>query len=126
MSSPQSAQSLHPRLLLESVINSSVIGVWAILACEKFVRESVSGSYLVVDVLNFDHKFDWAQAAADGDDDAILGAGSRTVVIPKPGTSLGPQHLPFSDTRHRHLPIPRRIQTLFNGRYHLLHDGHLP
>ena len=50
----------------------------------------VSGPYLVVDVLNFDRESDWAQIAADGDDDAILGAGSGTVVIPKPGTSLGP------------------------------------
>ena len=50
----------------------------------------VSGPYLAVDVLNFDQKFDWAQIAAYGDDDAILGAGSGTVAIPKLGMLLEP------------------------------------
>jgi hypothetical protein len=75
---------------LVRVINSFIIGVWAMLGCEKFVGEPVSGPYLVVDILNLDQKFDWAQIATDGDDDAILGAGSGTVVIPKLGTSLEP------------------------------------
>ena len=50
----------------------------------------VSGPYCVVDVLNFDQKFDWVQIATEGDDDAILGGGSGTVVVPKPGMSLEP------------------------------------
>lgn len=81
-----------------NVINSFVIGVWAILACEKFVGELVSGPYLVVDVLNFDRESDWAQIAADGDDDAILGAGSGTVVIPKPDTYQYPNGYKPSST----------------------------
>jgi hypothetical protein len=78
------------RSSLVRVINSFIIGVWAILGCEKFVGELVLGPYLVVDILNLDQKFDWAQIATDGDDDVILGAGSGTVVIPKLGTSLEP------------------------------------
>ena len=66
------------------------MGIWAILGCEKFVGGLVSGPYCVVDVLNFDQKFDWVQIATEGDDDAILGGGSGTVVVPKPGMSLEP------------------------------------
>jgi len=81
-----------------SVINSFVIGVWATLACEKFVGGLVSGPYLAVDVLNFDQKFDWAQIAAYGDDDAILGAGSGTVAIPKLATYQYPDGYKPSST----------------------------
>jgi len=68
-----------------NVINSSIAGVWAILACEKFVKELVPKDYLVVDTLSFDQKYDWTQIVAEGDEDAISGEGG-IVVIPKTET----------------------------------------
>ncbi|KAH7921517.1 hypothetical protein BV22DRAFT_1038597 [Leucogyrophana mollusca] len=68
-----------------NIINSFTCGVWAILACEKFVKGLVPKPYLVVDTLNFDQKSDWVKLLVEGTDDVFLGAEGGTDVIPKPG-----------------------------------------
>ncbi|CCM02163.1 uncharacterized protein FIBRA_04241 [Fibroporia radiculosa] len=73
-----------------NVINSFTVGIWAILACESFVKQVIAKPYLVVDTLNFDKTSDWAKVLTEGDDDIFLGSDGGVFAIPKIGGSVYP------------------------------------